>query len=268
MYILATLLPVFNVRLVQVESSDSEEPAARISRVLGELAAHAMSTDMVVLPELWHVGAFDLKAIHAHAQPIDGELVTRLAEVARVTQTWIHGGSISIAQPHGKALNLAFLFGPDGSVRARYAKRHLFGFADGERMVIEPGDEFVVVDTPLGRTGLATCYDLRFPEMFRRLLDNGAETFLMCSGWPTPRIGHWHVLTQARAIENQAFVIACNGRGTAGGVTLGGSSMVVSPKGDVIAQASASDEYVDAQIDVALVSEWRAAFPVLADRRQ
>ena len=223
MYILVTLFPVFNVRLVQVESNDSEEPASRVTRVLGELATHAMAADVVVLPELWHVGAFDLKAIQDSAQPIDGELVTRLAEVARVTQTWIHGGSISIAQPYGKALNMAFLFGPDGSVRARYTKRHLFGFADGERTVVEAGDEFVVVETPLGRTGLATCYDLRFPEMFRTLLDHGAQTFLMCSGWPTPRIGHWQVLTQARAIENQAFVVACNGRGTAGGVTLGGN---------------------------------------------
>ncbi len=265
---LATLSPVVKVRLVQIESNDSEPVEVRIAHIVAQLPEHASAADVVVLPELWHIGAFNLPAVSGAAQTLDGPLVTALAEVARTTATWIHGGSIAIAESDGKARNVAFLFGPDGAIRATYGKRHLFGFADGERTVMNAGDEFVVVDTPLGRTGLATCYDLRFPEMYRELLDRGAQTFLMCSGWPTPRISHWEVLTQARAIENQAFVIACNGRGTAGGVTLGGRSVVVSPKGDIIAQASATDEYIDAEIDVTLVDEWRAAFPVLEDRRR
>jgi predicted amidohydrolase len=256
------------VRLLQVESNESEAVAARVERVLAELPTHMAAADLVVLPELWHVGAFNMKGVSESSETESGELVTRLGEIARVTRTWLHGGSIAIAQPGGKALNQAFLFGPDGEVVSTYAKRHLFGFADGERTVIEAGDEFVVTQTPLGPTGLATCYDLRFPEMFRTLLDNGAHTFLVCSGWPTPRINHWQVLTQARAIENQAFMIACNGRGTAGGVTLGGNSIVVGPRGDVLAQAGADDEFIDAEIDVESVDQWRTVFPVLADRRQ
>lgn len=255
------------VRLVQIESNSSEPVAERVAHEIARLPEHAAAADLVVLPELWHIGAFNLSAVSGAAESVDGPLVSALAGVARSTATWIHGGSIAISDGSGKARNVAFLFGPDGEIRATYGKRHLFGFADGERTVMSAGDDFIVTDTPLGRTGLATCYDLRFPEMYRELVDRGAQSFLMCSGWPTPRISHWDVLTQARAIENQAFVIACNGRGTAGGVTLGGRSVVVSPKGDVIAQASATDEYVDAEIDVALIDEWRAAFPVLDDRR-
>lgn len=256
------------VRLVQVESNESESVVARIDRVLAELPTHMAAADLVVLPELWHVGAFNMQGVRESAEPAEGNLVTRLAEIARVTRTWLHAGSIAITAANGKAHNQAFVFSPDGDIVATYSKRHLFGFADGERTVIDAGSEFVTVETPVGRAGLATCYDLRFPEMFRTLLDNGAQTFLMCSGWPTPRINHWQVLTQARAIENQAFMIACNGRGTAGGVTLGGNSVVISPRGEVIAQASADDEFIDAEIDVAAVTEWRGAFPVLEDRRQ
>ena len=252
-----TLSPVVKVRLVQVQSSDVEPVDARIERILAQLPEHASASDVVVLPELWHIGAFNLSAVSAAAQAFDGPLVTGLANVARTTGSWIHGGSIAIADSDAKARNVAFLFGPDGGIRATYGKRHLFGFADGERTVMNAGDDFVVVDTPLGRTGLATCYDLRFPEMYRELVDRGAQTFLMCSGWPTPRISHWEVLTQARAIENQAFVVACNGRGAAGGVTLGGRSVVVSPKGDIVAQASADDEFIDAEIDIAMVDQWR-----------
>jgi predicted amidohydrolase len=97
-------------------------------------------------------------------------------------------------------------------------------------------------------------------------VDLGAETFLTCAGWPTPRISHWEILNRARAIENQAWVIACNGRGTHAGVTLGGNSLVISPKGEVVAQASPDDEYIDATIDVSQVVEWRKNFPVLEDR--
>jgi predicted amidohydrolase len=168
----------------------------------------------------------------------------------------------------GSTTNTALVFNPRGELAGEYKKQHLFGFADGERTVMTAGEEYVVIDTPLGKTGLATCYDLRFPELFRALTDRSAQTFLICAGWPTPRISHWDVLAQARAIENQAFVIACNGRGSHAGVTLGGHSIVVNPRGDVVAIASQTDEFIDAEIDIAMVDQWRESFPVLADRRK
>jgi predicted amidohydrolase len=129
------------------------------------------------------------------------------------------------------------------------------------------GDDLVVLDTPLGRTGLATCYDLRFPEHFRDLVDLGATTFLIASGWPDRRIEHWRVLLQARAIEDQSWVVACNGVGTHAGVTLGGRSAVIDPLGTVLAEAGTDEEVLLADVDIDLATTWRGEFPALDDRR-
>ena len=260
--------PMVRVRLLQVESNDSESVEMRIERVLADMAAHAAATDFLVLPELWHVGAFNLNGARDFAQPHDGPLITALSAIAASTATWIHAGSVAVRAADGSTTNTALVFNPLGELAGEYKKQHLFGFADGERTVMTAGEEYVVIDTPLGKTGLATCYDLRFPELFRALTDRSAQTFLICAGWPTPRISHWDVLAQARAIENQAFVIACNGRGSHAGVTLGGHSIVVNPRGDVVAIASQTDEFIDAEIDIAMVDQWRESFPVLADRRK
>ena len=127
------------------------------------------------------------------------------------------------------------------------------------------GDELVVVETPLGPTGLATCYDLRFPELFRALTEGGATAFLLTSGWPTPRIEHWDVLTRARAIENQAWFIACNEVGTQPGIELGGHSVVVDPQGAVVCQAGSEEEVVLVDVDPEASARWRDEFPVLDD---
>ena len=255
------------VRLVQIDSSDTESVADRIHRVLGELPTHAAAADIVVLPELWHIGAFNLPAVAAHTLTHDDLIFSQISEIAREHATWIHPGSFAIV--HGdKAVNRAMIFNPAGERVAQYDKQHLFGFADGERTVMDAGSELVQIDTPLGATGLATCYDLRFPEMFRAHVDAGVETVLMCSGWPTPRMNHWEILTAARAIENQVFFIACNGRGTHNGVTLGGGSVVVSPKGEILARATAEDAWIDADVELSEVAAWRQAFPVLADRKK
>ncbi|MEY4322852.1 MAG: hypothetical protein RL410_633 [Actinomycetota bacterium] len=257
---------MIQVRLLQVESAETEAVQARVERVLESLEFHAQKCDVLVLPELWHIGAFNLAAVKSHALTLDDECFQTMSTIAAKTQTWIHAGSFAIKSESGKASNTSLLYGPSGHIAAQYRKQHLFGFADGERTVIDASSDQVLIDSPLGITALTTCYDLRFPEQYRDLLDLGAETFLTCAGWPTPRISHWEVLNRARAIENQAWVVACNGRGTHAGVTLGGNSMVISPKGDVIAQASADDEYIDATVDVSLVNEWRTSFPVIADR--
>jgi predicted amidohydrolase len=102
--------------------------------------------------------------------------------------------------------------------------------------------------------------------MFRRLVDSGAESFLIDSGWPSPRINHWTVLAQARAIENQAWMIACNSAGTHAGVEMGGSSIVVDPRGNVVAQAGVAEETLVVDIDIEIAKIWRRQFPVLVDR--
>lgn len=200
---------------------------------------------------------------------MSGPLVTGLADLARELGVWIHGGSLAELTDESVRHNTCVLFDPEGELVATYRKIHLFGFAEGERTVMSGGDELVVVDTPLGTTGLATCYDLRFPELFRALTDVGATAFLVSSGWPLSRIEHWDVLTRARAIEDQAWVIACNEVGTQGAekVVLGGHSVVIDPRGVVIAQAGESEEILYAEIDADEAGRWRAAFPALADIR-
>jgi predicted amidohydrolase len=202
-----------------------------------------------------------------HQQQITGPLVKALGQAAAEAGVWLHGGSFSERHESGNS-NTSVVFNPAGELVATYRKIHLFGFDRGEAVTMSAGDEFVLVpNTPLGTIGLATCYDLRFPELFRELTAMGAQTLLLTSGWPTPRIAHWDILTSARAIENQAWLIACNEVGEHGGVTLGGHSCVVDPMGNTLVRAGGTPEVLYCDIDVAVADEWRESFPALKDRR-
>ena len=254
------------VALVQASSDATEAPSLRAERVLGLLADALPDCDLAVLPELWLSGAFDLPIAREVAAPLDSPLLDRIRTMAADEGTWVHAGSFAERTAEGATYNTAVLVGPDGSLAAIYRKRHLFGFAEGERTLMSAGTDLVVVDTPLGPTGLATCYDLRFPEMFRSLVDRGAEAFLLCSGWPTLRLEPWRVLTRARAIENLAWLVAANGVGSHAGITLGGRSVVVDPQGSVVAEGGESEEILVATVEPAVVTEWRTEFPALDDR--
>jgi predicted amidohydrolase len=255
------------VALVQLDCSSDESVANRVTRTLALVESAAKDADFVILPELWHVGAFDVTAARDHAQPIDGPLVEALSGIAAQNEIWLHGGSFAELADDGQHYNTAVLFSPDGGLAAAYRKVHLFGFDGGETTLMSGGDELFVVETPLGPTGLATCYDLRFPELFRALVDGGATAFLITSGWPTPRIEHWDVLTRARAIENQAWVIACNEVGVQPGIRLGGHSVVVDPKGAVLVEAGGDPDVLLVDIDPDAPRRWRQEFPVLDDMR-
>jgi predicted amidohydrolase len=257
---------VSRVALLQVSSDASESAADRIERVLGILEETLPQADIAVLPELWISGAFDLPLAREVAAPLDFPVLERIRAMAKVADTWVHAGSYAERLPDGRTFNTAVLIGPDGEIVATYRKRHLFGFATGERTLITAGEALIVAETPLGHTGIATCYDLRFPEMFRDLVEAGAETFLVASGWPTPRIGHWDVLTRARAIEDQAWMVACNGVGSHADITLGGHSIVIDPTGNVVAEAGDDETVLFADVEPGRAREWREAFPVLDDR--
>ena len=258
--------------LLQVGISAEEPVAERIARVLAMAREVGADHDVLVLPELWAIGTFAVDLMPVHAEPLGGPLTRALGEVAAETGTWLFGGSFAVRResPAGAAEHFTpqVVLGPDGALAATYRKVHLFGFNGGETTVMSSGGEVVVVPgTPLGAVGLATCYDLRFPELFRSLVDHGAEAFVMPAGWPERRQVHWQVLARARAIENQAYVLACNEAGTHGGVPIAGLSMVVDPQGDVLAEAGVGEEVLSVDIDPARVAAWRGAFPALDDRR-
>ena len=254
------------VALLQVSTDDDESVADRISRVTKLTKEWTTKADFVVLPELWHVGAFSSELFDEYALPTKNDLVHSFCQIAKENNCWIHFGSF--VEKHEKGIsNTAVTINNLGEIVSQYRKIHLFGFDQGEAIMLSRGDKpEVISNTPLGVTGVATCYDLRFPELFRAQVDQGAQTILIASGWPTPRIEHWRVLNTARAIENQAWVIACNQVGNNGEYILGGHSMVISPKGEIVGELGLGEDVLVADIDLALVNSWRDSFPVLKDR--
>jgi predicted amidohydrolase len=223
--------------------------------------------DLVVLPELWPQGGFTYQRWAEDAEPLDGPTVAALSAAARELGAHVHGGSIIERAEDGALYNTSFLLGPDGALLASYRKIHLFGFAEGEPALLTAGTSVVVVDTALGRLGLATCYDLRFPELFRALVDGGAELVLLPAAWPAARVGHWSLLARARAVEDQVVVVAANTSGAQAGKTMGGFSVVVDAQGTVLAEAGSQADVLSVEVDLADVRAWRQRFPVLADRR-
>ena len=139
--------------------------------------------------------------------------------------------------------NTSLLLGADGERLAVYRKIHRFGFGAGEPKLMEAGGDVVVTEIPSGTggsvtVGLSTCYDLRFPELYRRQVEAGAELFLVPAAWPAARVAHWTLLGRARAVENQCVVVQCNTAGTHAGYEMGGRSQVVTASGEVLAEAT------------------------------
>ncbi|MFJ3339185.1 carbon-nitrogen family hydrolase [Streptomyces sp. NPDC086766] len=274
------------IHVLQVAYGDTEPVAERVERV-AELVRRQRGADVVVLPELWAHGGFAYTEWSKRAEPVDGPVVQALSAAAREIGASVHVGSIvarARSSAHASApgdrsrgmSNTAVLLRSDGGVESVYRKIHRFGFGEGEPALLEAGTE-VVTAVVAGRTGhgeaapvtvgLATCYDLRFPELFRHLVDAGSELFVVPAAWPASRVEHWKLLGRARAVENQCFVVQCNTAGTHSGVTMGGHSQIVSPTGAVLAEAGDDEECIWADIDLAEMTSYRAAFPVLDDRR-
>jgi predicted amidohydrolase len=267
------------VSLVQLGYADGEPVAERTSRVrdlVRSACADRPSTappHLVVLPELWAPTGFGYTDWEERAEPLDGPTASAMSALARECAVLLHAGSIverlPSAGPEGKWLcNTSLAFGPDGGLVAVYRKIHRFGFGAGEPTLMEAGEAVVGIDLPGGhRAGLSTCYDLRFPELYRRQLDDGAEVFIVPAAWPLPRVEAWSLLGRARAIENQCFLIACNTAGMHADTAMGGRSQVVSPMGEVLAEAGSEEEIVGVEIDLDEVRGARERFPVLDDRR-
>ncbi|MFC6596804.1 carbon-nitrogen family hydrolase [Kitasatospora paranensis] len=251
--------------LIQLAVSDSEPPAERRARAAALVRAQD-AADLVVLPELWPVGGFAYEAWSTGAEPLDGPTAEAMSAAARAAGVWLHAGSIVERDPDGPIYNTSLLFAPDGELTHTYRKIHRFGFDSGEAVAMGAGQEIVTADTAVGRLGLATCYDLRFPELFRALLDDGAELLVVPAAWPERRREHWTLLARARAVEEQAFVLACNTAGTHSGVPQAGHSLVVDPWGRVLAEAGPDEEVVSVDFDPAEVGKARADFPVHRDR--
>jgi len=262
------------VAVVQVAYGDDEPMQDRVERV-AQLVRDQRGHDLVVLPELWAPGGFAYRKWADRAQPVDGPIGQAMSAAARDAGVVLHAGSIverpadGEIGPEGRGLwNTSLVYAADGSLAAAYRKIHRFGFGAGEPRLMDAGEDVVLVDLPGGaRAGLSTCYDLRFPELYRRQLDAGATVFLVPAAWPKARVRHWTLLAHARAVEDQCIVIACNTAGTHAGTPMGGHSQVVDAKGEALAMAGEGEQVLSVDIDLAQVAAWREQFPVLADRR-
>ncbi|MET9426129.1 MULTISPECIES: carbon-nitrogen family hydrolase [unclassified Streptomyces] len=253
--------------LIQIAVDPDESPQDRRARVASLVAGQRGVADLVVLPELWPIGAFAYESFEAEAEPVPGgPTYEAMAKAAAEAEVWLHAGSVVERGPDGLLYNTSLVFSPSGDLAATYRKIHRFGFDQGEAVLMAAGSELVTVpvgDFPLG---VATCYDLRFPELFRGLVDAGALGLVIAAGWPARRRDHWTLLARARAVENQAYVLACGTAGTHAGVEQAGHSIVVDPWGEVLAEAGPGEETLTVELDPEKVTTTRERFPALKDR--
>lgn len=219
---------------------------------------------LLVLPELWSSG-YDLERSQMHAELSQKKVLPALTELARRHQLYIVG-SVLQANDRGEAFNSAVLLGPGARPTRAYRKIHLFG-PMREDQFLTPGRATPVFHLPFGTIALAICYDLRFPELFRKYALKGAQLVVVCAQWPAARLEHWRTLLRARAIENQFFVIACNRMGSSQGTRFAGHSMIVDPWGMVLQEGAADGALVTADIDFRAVNGSRSRIPSLVDRR-
>jgi predicted amidohydrolase len=262
------------VALVQVNSGDEKaENLERAERLVAQAAA--WGPDLVVLPELWtYLGP--RKRHPEVAEAIPGETSELLGRWAARYGFWIVGGSYLEAIPEGeRCYNTSVVVSPDGEITARYRKIHLFdvevdGHTYAESSSMDPGADVVVTPVAGAPTGLSICYDLRFPELYRRLADQGARLLTVPAAF-TMDTGkdHWEVLLRARAIENQAFVLAAAQCGThPPGRACYGNSMVIDPWGTVLARAGYREGVVVADADLNQASRIARDIPALTHRRR
>ncbi len=246
-----------------VKKGDPGANMALVEQKCSALFRSGSAPDVIVLPELWSTG-YDLENARCHASPMGQKEADFLGGLARRFHVAFAGGSV-LSLENGSICNRAQVIGSDGTYLAGYNKIHLFR-PMGEADWLAPGSQRVLFRLGGMLCALAVCYDLRFPELIRSLALEGAEALFISAEWPSPRIGQWKALLRARAVENQMYVLACNRCGSSGGTDFGGSSMILSPSGDTLAEAGADEQCMTAALDPALPSALRASFPVLADR--
>ena len=267
------------MRVAAIQMNSGSDVAANLQladQLLADAAADGCR--LAVLPENFALMAVKAREKTSHAeQPGAGPIQEFLADAARRHNMWIIAGSMPMVSPEAKRVYGACpVYDAEGNAQACYRKIHLFDvkLPDREESYQEswsmyPGDDPVAVDTPIGRVGLTICYDVRFPELFRHLVDDGATVFTVPAAF-TAVTGeaHWHTLMRARAIENLAYVIAPGQYGAhPDGRSTFGHSLICDPWGRILAEQAEGNCFVAADIDPDLPAKLRGEFPALSNRR-
>lgn len=264
----------YQVGMVQLNSGeDKQKNLDKICDYIEEAAANG--AHLVVLTENMNVIAGASQPASDLAEDESGETYQCISDAAKRFGVYLHGGSWAEKIPgDSRVYNTSFLFSPKGELLAKYRKLHTFdiilptGKAVRESEEVAAGDRVVTVETELGVFGLAICYDLRFPELYRLMAERGAQILFNPSNFTLPTgKDHWEPLLRARAIENSCYMIAPNQVGRNARLTAFGSSMVIDPWGTVIARAKEEPGITMAEIDLDYLDRVRARMQTMENRR-
>lgn len=236
---------------IQIGDVDANLQQLKRSFAGQEFAANTL----VVLPELWATG-FDYPRIATLAEQTP-RVLAELQQLAMKYSIWL-AGSLPEKREQGAPCNTLFLTGPEGVV-GRYRKHHLFSFWQ-EDQYLQPGIAAQPIATPFGPLGALVCYDLRFPEISCAQTFGGCRLIVVSAQWPMLRLDQWQLLVKTRAVENQAFVAACNGCGMSGSYELAGHSMIVGPDGQVLVEAGEESAVIGAELVEEDLEELRSRF--------
>jgi predicted amidohydrolase len=254
------------VALVQMDVAAGKPEANfdTLQRLLNEAVHAELKPDLIVFPEMWNTG-YALDVIDAIADAGGERTKAFISGFCAQHGVQVVAGSIAERKAEG-VFNTIYAFGRDGGQLADYSKIHLFRLMDEEKH-LKAGDKIGQVSLEHAEAGMMICYDIRFPELARKLALAGAQMLVVPAEWPHPRLHHWRTLLMARAIENQMYVVACNRVGKSGDTSFFGHSMVIDPWGEIVAEAGEESCILTADIDMALVDEVRGRIPVFEDRR-
>lgn len=244
----------FNIHVGDIDTN-AEHVRGAIARLADD------GCELAVLPEMWSTG-YAYKSLNELAKGTP-EVVREMERLSAKYNMVIVG---SLPEGVGdKVYNTAYVV-DQGRIAGTYRKIHLFSMM-GEDRALTGGSSWLVTETSVGRIGVFICYDLRFPELARRLAVEGAEILVVPAEWPKPREEHWRTLLRARAIENQIFLVAANCCGIQGKLDFFGESMIVGPKGEMLALAGSENGEITASLDFSVMEEWRRQIPCFHDRR-
>nr|MBN1229046.1 carbon-nitrogen family hydrolase [Anaerolineae bacterium] len=252
---------------MDIRKGDPEYNLARAAEWIYKAASRG--SDLIVLPELWDTG-YALEDASRLGTPLGSGRFVQVAQLAAEHRIHVVGSMLEAEMDANgsflRAYNTVCWFDARGETIGVYRKLHLFRLMQEEKY-LAPGSSTLVVNTSWGKAGVAICYDLRFPELFRRYGVEGAVMTILPAQWPTRRITHWRTLLQARAIENQMIVVGCNRVGRDNSAMFGGHSVILDAWGEPAAEAGDEEKLLTASVDLSSATRARKAIPVFDDRR-
>ncbi len=257
-------MPKLTISLAQMNIAlgDVKRNTATMERLTNE--AGRRGSHLVVFPELWSTG-YAWGQHNELAETLNQGIFSHISGLAQKNKISILG---SVLEKRGEQVaNSAPFIASNGRLMGVYRKIHLFRLFE-EDQYLQAGSSPLTMDLPWGATSIAICYDLRFPELFRRYAANeGTKLIIVPSEWPQVRINHWRALVQARAIENQCYIAACNAAGETGDTMFGGHSMIVDPWGKIVIEGGEDPMLLTAEVELDAVDAVRKQIPVFEDRR-